>query len=72
MCNLNCGGTSGDERPRAEADFAANDAKAGKPGGDTGAAVSAPIAAASAHEIVADAIGPFGGSNWTVLLASCE
>ena len=70
--NVNCGGTSGDERPRAEADFSANDAMAGKPGGDNGGVAIDPIAAASAHEIAADAIGPFGGSNWTGLLASCE
>jgi hypothetical protein len=45
---------------------------AGKHVAGTDAAASGPIAAASAHEIVADAIGPFGGSSWTGLLASCE
>jgi hypothetical protein len=45
---------------------------AGKRAAGTDAAATGPIAAASAHEIVADAIGPFGGSSWTGLLASCE
>lgn len=69
---VSCGGISGDERPRAEVDLCANAATAGKPGGGTDGVANGPIAAASAHEIVADPIGPFGGSNWTGLLASCE
>jgi hypothetical protein len=69
---VNCGGTSGDESLRAEVDLCANAAKGGKPGGGTDGVANGPIAAASAHEIVADPIGPFGGSNWTGLLTSCE